>query len=175
VPGLLVVHHTPPPALQAMFEAAAGGARADQIEGVEVVLRSALTAAAADVLAAGCYLPGTPADIGCMSGALKHFFGGICYPCLAATRRRPCGLYVHGNPDTGGAVRAAGVDHRRPAMARGPAGRMRHRGARQAGSAGLLGTGRTARGRDRRMIIARTPIAAHRPGPAQRPAHHALS
>ena len=33
VPGLLVVHHTPPPALQAMFEAAVSGARADQIRG----------------------------------------------------------------------------------------------------------------------------------------------
>ena len=57
-----------------------------------MVLRQALTAAAADVLAAGGYLPGTPADIGCMSGALRHFSGGICYPCLAATRRRPSGL-----------------------------------------------------------------------------------
>ena len=41
-----------------------------------------------------------------MSGALKHFFDGIYYPCLEATRRRPYGLYVHGASDTGGAVRA---------------------------------------------------------------------
>jgi hypothetical protein len=41
-----------------------------------------------------------------MSGALKHFFDGIYYPCLEATRRRPYGLYVHGGMDTGGAVRA---------------------------------------------------------------------
>ena len=47
-----------------------------------------------------------PANIGYMSGALKHFFDGIYYPCLEATRRRPYGLYVHGNLDTGGAVRA---------------------------------------------------------------------
>lgn len=46
------------------------------------------------------------ANIGYMSGALKHFFDGIYYPCLEATVRRPYGLYVHGASDTGGAVRA---------------------------------------------------------------------
>jgi hypothetical protein len=56
MPRLLVVHHTPSPALQAMFEAAVSGARTDEIAGngqsVEVVVRPALTAAAADVLEA---------------------------------------------------------------------------------------------------------------------------
>jgi multimeric flavodoxin WrbA len=106
MPRLLIVHHTPSPAVQAMFEAAASGSRTDEIEGVEVVIRPALTAAAADVLEADGYLLGTPANIGYMSGALKHFFDGIYYPCLEATRRRPYGLYVHGASDTGGAVRA---------------------------------------------------------------------
>ncbi|HJZ24635.1 MAG TPA: flavodoxin, partial [Streptosporangiaceae bacterium] len=52
MPRLLVVHHTPSPALQEMFEAAVSGARTDEIEGVEVVIRPALTAAAVDVLEA---------------------------------------------------------------------------------------------------------------------------
>jgi hypothetical protein len=60
MPTLLVVHHTPSPALQAMFEAAVSGARTDEVEGVEVVIRPALTAAAADVLTADGYLLGTP-------------------------------------------------------------------------------------------------------------------
>jgi hypothetical protein len=106
MPRLLVVHHTPSPALQEMFEAAVSGARTDEIEGVEVVIRPALTAAAVDVLQADGYLLGTAANIGYMSGALKHFFDGIYYPCLEATRGRPYGLYVHGASDTGGAVRA---------------------------------------------------------------------
>ncbi len=106
MPRLLVVHHTPSPALEAMFEAATSGARTDEIEGIEVVVRPALTAAAIDVLEADGYLLGTPANIGYMSGALKHFFDGIYYPCLEATRRRPYALYVHGASDTGGAVRA---------------------------------------------------------------------
>ena len=41
-------------------------------------------------------MPGTPANIGYVSGALKHSFDGICYPCLEATVHRPSGLYVHG-------------------------------------------------------------------------------
>jgi hypothetical protein len=106
MPRLLVVHHTPSPALQEMFEAAVSGARTDEIDDVEVIIRPALTAAAADVLEADGYLLGTPANIGYMSGALKHFFDGIYYPCLEATRRRPYGLYVHGGMDTTGAVRA---------------------------------------------------------------------
>lgn len=103
---LLLVHHTPSPAMQAMFEAVLSGARADEIEDVEVQVEPALTAAAADVLGADGYLLGTPANIGYMSGALKHFFDGVYYPCLEATRRRPYGLYVHGASDTTGAVRA---------------------------------------------------------------------
>jgi hypothetical protein len=106
MPRLLVVHHTASPALDAMLAAAVSGARTDEIEGIEVVIRPALTAAAVDVLTADGYLLGTPANIGYMSGALKHFFDGIYYPCLEATRRRPYGLYVHGNLDTTGAVRA---------------------------------------------------------------------
>src|SRR6201987_3811576 len=109
MPRLLVVHHTPSPTLQEMFEAAVSGARTDEIEGVDVVIRPALTAAAIDVLEADGYLLGTPANIGYMSCALKHFFDGIYYPCLEATRRRPYGLYVHGGLDTHRAVRAVQV------------------------------------------------------------------
>ena len=103
---LLIVHHTSSPSMQAMLEAVLAGAGHDDIEGVEVVTRPALTASAVDVLGADGYLLGTPANIGYMSGALKHFFDGIYYPCLEATRRRPYGLYVHGGMDTTGAVRA---------------------------------------------------------------------
>ena len=60
MPRLLIVHHTSSPALQEMFEAAVSGARTDEVEGVEVVVRPALTAAAADVLTADAYLLGTP-------------------------------------------------------------------------------------------------------------------
>jgi NAD(P)H-dependent FMN reductase len=103
---LLLVHHTPSPATEALRQAALEGARHDAIEGVEVVVRPALTCAEVEVLEADGYLLGTPANIGYISGALKHFFDRVYYPCLEATRGRPFGAYVHGNDDTQGAVRA---------------------------------------------------------------------
>jgi multimeric flavodoxin WrbA len=103
---LLVVHHTPSPAVHDMVEAATSGARDPAIEGVEVVVRPALHATASDVLDADGYLLGTPANLGYMAGALKHFFDTIYYPCLDATRGRPFGAYVHGNLGTEGAVKA---------------------------------------------------------------------
>ncbi len=115
---LLIIHHTTSPALQEILEAVVAGAATDDVEGVEVVIRPALTTGAAEALAADGYLLGTPANIGYMSGALKHFFDTIYYPCLTATARAPYGLYVHGNSDTTGAIRAvesiaAGLSWRR--------------------------------------------------------------
>jgi multimeric flavodoxin WrbA len=60
------------------------------------------------MLEADGYLLGTPANLGYMSGALKHAFDVCYYPCLDTTRGRPFGLYIHGNEGTEGAER--GVD-----------------------------------------------------------------
>jgi flavorubredoxin len=106
VPRLLVVHHTPSPATQALLEAVLAGARDPELEGVEVVTRAALVAGPVDVLEADGVLLGTPANIGYMSGALKHFFDGVYYPTLQERAGMPYGLWVHGGDDTTGAVRA---------------------------------------------------------------------
>ncbi|MDA0632224.1 flavodoxin [Nonomuraea sp. MCN248] len=103
---LLIVHHTTSPTLRELFEEVRRGAAADGIEGVDVITRPALAASAVDVFEADAIILGTPANIGYMSGALKHFFDTIYYPCLEETRRLPYALYVHGNDDTTGAVRA---------------------------------------------------------------------
>lgn len=102
MPRLLIVHHTPSPALHSLFEAVRTGA--GEVAEVEVVAEPALGATASDVLAADGYLLGTPANLGYMSGALKHFFDSAYYQVLESTQRRPYGLYVHGNNDTAGAV-----------------------------------------------------------------------
>jgi len=104
VPRLLIVHHTPSPATQSLLEAVRAGATDPQLEGVDVIVRPALSATATDVLDADGYLLGTPANLGYMSGALKHFFDQVFYPCLDATVGRPYGVWVHGQNDTDGAV-----------------------------------------------------------------------
>jgi flavorubredoxin len=106
VATLLIVHHTPSPATAELFDAVLRGATDPRVTGVDVVRRAALAATASDVLAADAIILGTPANIGYMSGALKHFFDQVYYPILDDTRGRPYGLYVHGNLGTEGAVKA---------------------------------------------------------------------
>jgi multimeric flavodoxin WrbA len=107
MPRLLVVHHTTSPTLQALLEAVLAGTRADGIDGVDVQVRAALTASPVDVLEADGFVLGTPVNIGYLSGALKHFFDGIYYPTLSAKAGAPYGMYVHGNDNAAGAIRAA--------------------------------------------------------------------
>ncbi|WP_324277967.1 flavodoxin family protein [Blastococcus brunescens] len=106
MPRLLVIHHTPSPNLQVLLEAVREGAA--MVEEIELVARPALSAGAADLLEADGVLLGTPANIGYMSGALKHFFDTVYYPCLDATVGLPYGVYVHGGDDTAGALTAIG-------------------------------------------------------------------
>ena len=105
---MLVVHHTPSPATQELLEAALEGCHDPEANdgSVEVIVRPALTAAVVEVLEADGFLLASPANIGYLSGAMKHFFDTIYYPCLEATHGRPFGAWIHGNLDTTGAVRA---------------------------------------------------------------------
>jgi multimeric flavodoxin WrbA len=103
---LLVVHHTPSMAVREMLEAIAAGTGHPDLADVEVVAEPALSATVWDLLAADALVLLTPANIGYMSGALKHFFDTVYYPCMDTTRGLPWGLAVHGNTDTTGAIRS---------------------------------------------------------------------
>ena len=117
---VLVVHQSPSRSMQALTEAVLAGAHDPLIEGVEVVVRGALEANAADVLSADAYVLGTTANFGYMSGAMKHFFdvtfldiggqldehGAANDQPIGTTAKRPFGLYLHGRYDTTGAVRS---------------------------------------------------------------------
>ena len=103
---LLVVHHTPSPGTRELLEAVLAGTHDSEIEGVDVEVRPALAASVPDMLEADGYLFGTTANLGYMSGALKHFFDTVYYPSLDHVAGRPYGLWVHGNNDTVGAAKA---------------------------------------------------------------------
>ena len=64
MPRLLVVHHAPTPTVRSLADAVVAGTRDEAIDGVEVVVRSALEARADDVLAADGFVLGTPANFG---------------------------------------------------------------------------------------------------------------
>ncbi|WP_244929131.1 flavodoxin family protein [Nocardioides sp. W7] len=118
MPRLLIVHHSPTETVRSLADSVVAGAHDDALVGVDVVVRPALEASAADVLAADGYLLGTTANFGYMSGALKHFFDTVFLEAggaladdgsagAAASRtRKPFGLWVHGRYDTTGAVRS---------------------------------------------------------------------
>lgn len=101
---LLIVHHTPSPAVDTMLQAVLDGASTDGLNDVAVRATAALSTTASDVLQSDGLILGTPANLGYMSGALKHFFDTIYYPCLRQTAGRPFGIFVHGNNDADGAV-----------------------------------------------------------------------
>lgn len=105
---LLIVHHTPSPHCHEMFEAVVTGATAPDIEGVDVLRRPALAVSPAEMLAADGYVLGTPANLGYISGAMKHAFDCAYYQLLDSTHGRPFGIYLHGNEGTEGAQRALG-------------------------------------------------------------------
>ena len=86
-----------------MLDAVVAGAGADGLEAVAIRVVPALEASADDVAAADGYVLGTPANLGYMSGALKHFFDVVYDPSLEVTAGRPYGLYLHGRTDTDGA------------------------------------------------------------------------
>ena len=110
MPRLLIVHHTPSPHCQEMFEAVLAGATDPEIEGVEVARRPALTVSPIEMLEADGYLLGTPVNLGYLSGAMKHAFDQSYYQLLDSTRGRPFGVWLHGNEGTEGAERAlAGI------------------------------------------------------------------
>lgn len=92
--------------------------------------RPALTVSPIEMLAADGYLLGTPANLGYISGALKHAFDQSYYQ-PDATRGRPFGLWLHGNEGTEGAQRAVDgittglAGRRRPNTLWSPASRTR--------------------------------------------------
>ena len=103
--SLLIVHHTPSPHCAEMFDAVVAGATNPDIVGVEVVRRPALTVSPVEMLEADGYLLGTPANLGYLSGALKHAFDCSYYQLLDSSRGRPFGAFLHGNEGTEGAER----------------------------------------------------------------------
>ena len=144
---LLVVHHTVSPGMDTLLESVLEGAGNDQIEGVEVVVRAALSASPSEVLEADGYLLGTPANLGYMSGGLKHFFDTIYYPCLHDTGGRPFGIFRPRQQRCRWRDSWHTQDRERSGVATGRRAGALHRRGRRRSPRRLLGAWGSARGR----------------------------
>ncbi|MFN3582880.1 NAD(P)H-dependent oxidoreductase [Phenylobacterium sp.] len=100
---LLIVWHSRTGAARAMAEAAARGAGAEA--GVDVLLRRAEDAQAADLLAADGYLFACPENLAAMSGEMKAFFDRTYYTVLDRLNGRPYAAMIAAGSDGTAAAR----------------------------------------------------------------------
>ncbi len=100
---LLVVHHTMTGGTLQMARAAAAGAAREA--GVQVRLRRASEAVAADLLRSDGYLFATPENLAAMSGLMKDFFDRCYYGALGRIEGRPYASLVCAGSDGSHAAR----------------------------------------------------------------------
>ena len=101
---LLVILHSRSGNTEAMAQAVIDGARDENIDNVDVIVRDALTATAEEVMHADGLILGTPENFGYMSGAMKMFFETIYYPCLEHTQGLPYACFIRAGNDGQGAL-----------------------------------------------------------------------
>lgn len=89
-----------------MANAVLHGARAEEIEDVEVRMLRAFDAGVDDLLWAEALILGTPENFGYMSGGMKDFLDRTFYPCEGKLEGMPYAIFVSANNDGTGAVNA---------------------------------------------------------------------
>jgi len=97
---LLIVYHSMTGGTRQMAQAAAEAAGE-----VRVVLREALAAGAAEVLAADGYIFATPENLAAISGMMKDFFDRCYYPALERIEGRPYATLICAGSDGQNAAR----------------------------------------------------------------------
>ncbi|MFO1126726.1 MAG: flavodoxin family protein [Methylocystis sp.] len=102
---LLIVAHAPSRNTERLRDAVVAGARAPEIEGVEVEALSPFATTPEHVFAAQAIILGTTENLGYMSGALKDFFDRCYYPLLERTQGLPYALYIRAGHDGTGTRR----------------------------------------------------------------------
>ena len=103
---LLIVFHSQSGNTEKMANAVLHGARAEEIEDVEVRMLRAFDAGVDDLLWAEALILGTPENFGYMSGGMKDFLDRTFYPCEGKLEGMPYAIFVSANNDGTGAVNA---------------------------------------------------------------------
>ena len=102
-PKLLIVYHSRTGGTQQMVESLAASARQEQ--GVDVVIKPAAHATAADILNGDGFVFATPEYLGSMSGIMKDMFDRTYYSALDSLEGRPYAIAVCAGSDGQGAAR----------------------------------------------------------------------
>jgi multimeric flavodoxin WrbA len=101
---LLIVYHSQSGTTSRMAEAVIRGATHEDVDSVEVRVKTALDADVDDMQWADAFILGTPENFGYMSGAMKHFLDRVYYPCEGKINGRPWALFVRAGNDGTGAI-----------------------------------------------------------------------
>lgn len=103
---LLIVFHSQSGNTEKMAEAVLRGAKAEEIDDVEVRMLQAFDAGVDDVLWADALILGTPENFGYMSGGMKDFLDRTFYPCEGKLEGMPYAIFISAGNDGTGAVNA---------------------------------------------------------------------
>jgi multimeric flavodoxin WrbA len=87
-----------------MAEAVIRGATHEDVDSVEVRVKTALDADVDDMQWADAFILGPQENFGYMSGAMKHFLDRVYYPCEGKINGRPWALFVRAGNDGTGAI-----------------------------------------------------------------------
>jgi len=102
--NLLIVYHSQSGSTSKMAEAVIRGARSNDVDDVDVRVRTALDADSDDLLWADAFILGTPENFGYMSGAMKYFLDRVYYPCEGKVAGKGYALFVRAGNDGSGAI-----------------------------------------------------------------------
>ena len=106
MPNLLIVYHSKSGQTQRMADAVYAGATHAEFENTNVIMKQALAADAADLLAADGLILGTPENFGYMSGGMKDFLDRTFYEVEGKIKPVPCGIFISAGNDGSGALTA---------------------------------------------------------------------
>jgi len=102
--NLTIIYHSQGGGTKKLITALIDGILIQSFPELELNIEDSITIEPGKILKADAIVLGTTANFGYMSGALKHFFDRIYYPCLEAKRGLPYQLIVNADTDGFGAV-----------------------------------------------------------------------
>lgn len=103
---LLIVFHSQSGNTEKMAGAVFRGAKAEEVDNVDVRMLQAFDAGVEDLLWTNALILGTPENFGYMSGGMKDFLDRTFYPCEGKLEGMPYSIFVSAGNDGTGAVAA---------------------------------------------------------------------